>query len=98
MLAATHISEIRDDKRTLVVVFLRFGADGLTLVAPVEDPVLRDDLLDTLTRCFADDTNAWELDVDGNWTRRTSQGPESRSVQRELMVGHVARATEERPA
>jgi uncharacterized protein (DUF1501 family) len=33
----THISDNRDDKRTLVVVFLRGAADGLTLVAPIGD-------------------------------------------------------------
>ena len=66
------------------------------LVAPVEDPRLRDDLLDTLDRCLADDTNAWDLDSDGTWTRRSPQGPEPRSVQRELMLGHAARAAEER--
>ena len=37
MIAETHISENRDDKRTLVVVFLRGAADGLTLVAPIDD-------------------------------------------------------------
>lgn len=63
------------------------------LVAPVDDPVLRDDLCDTLERCFADDTSAWELDAQGTWTRRTP-GPEPRSVQRELMLGHLARAHE----
>jgi polyphosphate kinase len=62
------------------------------LLAPVRDESLRSDLLDTLERCFADDTNAWELDAEGGWTRRTPQGPEPRSVQRELMVGHAARA------
>jgi polyphosphate kinase len=64
------------------------------LVAPVEDRVLRDDLLDTLERCFADDTNSWQLDSDGIWTRRTPAGPEPRNVQRELMMGHAARAAE----
>ena len=44
------------------------------LLAPVRDETLRADLLDTLERCFADDTNAWELDDDGSWTRRTPQG------------------------
>jgi polyphosphate kinase len=63
------------------------------LVAPVDDPVLRDDLADTLERCFADDSNAWDLDEHGRWTRRTPGG-ESRSVQRELMLGHQARAAE----
>ena len=57
------------------------------LLAPVRDATLRGDLLDTLERCFADDTNAWELGEDGSWTRRTPQGPEPRSVQRELMHG-----------
>ncbi len=37
MNAQTHISGNGDDKRTLVVVFLRGAADGLTLVAPVGD-------------------------------------------------------------
>jgi polyphosphate kinase len=63
------------------------------LVAPVDDPVLRDDLLDTLERCLADDTNAWELGQDGRWTRRTP-GAEPRSAQRELMLGHASRAAE----
>ena len=31
------VAQNRDDNRTLVVVFLRFGADGLTLVAPIGD-------------------------------------------------------------
>jgi len=63
------------------------------LVAPVDDPVLRDDLLDTLERCLADDSNAWELREDGTWTRRRP-GAEPRNAQRELMLGHAARAAE----
>jgi polyphosphate kinase len=63
------------------------------LVAPVEDPALKAELLDTLDRSLADDTNAWELASDGAWTRRTpSDTP--RSVHRELMHRHAARATE----
>jgi polyphosphate kinase len=66
------------------------------LVVPVEDPILRDDLLDTLERAFADDTHAWELGPDGAWTRRTPDPgePEPRDLQRELMLGHTARAVE----
>jgi polyphosphate kinase len=66
------------------------------LVAPVEDPVLRDDLLDSIERAFADDTNSWELQPDGTWVRRRrdSANPEPRNIQRELMLGHIARATE----
>lgn len=37
MAAHVNITKNRDDPRTLVVVFLRGAADGLTLVAPVED-------------------------------------------------------------
>jgi polyphosphate kinase len=66
------------------------------LVVPVEDPVLRDDVLDTLERSFADDTHAWDLDTDGVWTRiaRNPDEPEPRDLQRELMLGHTARAAE----
>jgi polyphosphate kinase len=64
------------------------------LDVPVEDEVLKEDLLDTLERSLADDTNAWELCSDSTWKRRTSDEREPRSVQRELMVGHAARAAE----
>jgi polyphosphate kinase len=64
------------------------------LVAPVEDPALRDDLIDTVERCLADDANSWDLRPDGSWVRNTPAGPEPRSVQRELIVGHAARAAE----
>jgi polyphosphate kinase len=64
------------------------------LLAPVVEDMLRADLLDTLDRCFADDVNAWDLAEDGTWTRRTPEGGETRSVQRELMAGHAARAAE----
>jgi polyphosphate kinase len=64
------------------------------LVAPVDDPVLKEDLLDTLERSLADETNAWDLQSDHTWVRRTPSEPEPRSVQRELMLGHAARAAE----
>jgi polyphosphate kinase len=64
------------------------------LVAPVEDPALRDDVLDALERCLADDANAWELRQDGTWTRHATTGPEARSVHREMMLGHSAWAAE----
>ena len=41
-------------------------------------PSLRDDLLDTLERSLADDTNAWELQPDATWRRREQQGAEPR--------------------
>jgi polyphosphate kinase len=52
------------------------------LLVPVEDPGLRAELDDTLERTLADDTYAWELDGEGNWSRRTGR---TRSVQDELM-------------
>jgi len=63
------------------------------LLAPVSHPSLRADLLDTLDRCLADNVNSWELEADGSWTRRSADG-ERRSVQRELMAGHAARAAD----
>jgi polyphosphate kinase len=66
------------------------------LVVPVTDPVLRDDLLDTLERGFADDSGAWDLRPDGSWERREHAGEEPRCMQRELMLGHTARAAEAR--
>ena len=63
------------------------------LLTPIRDEGLRADLTDTLDRCFADDVNAWELDSEGSWTRRTPTG-EPRSVQRELMTAHAASAAE----
>jgi polyphosphate kinase len=63
------------------------------LVAPVDEPALRDDLLDTLERCLADDTNAWELGEDGAWTRRAA-GEEPRNAHRELMLRHGTRAAD----
>jgi polyphosphate kinase len=64
------------------------------LVTPVDDPVIKEDLLDTLERSLADETNAWDLRSDNTWVRRVPSGPDARSVQRELMTGHAARAAE----
>jgi polyphosphate kinase len=63
------------------------------LLAPVEDPDAKAELLDTLERSLADETNAWELHEDGSWERRTP-GPEPRSVHRELMARHASRASD----
>ena len=63
------------------------------LVAPVEDAVLRDDLLDALDRGLADDASAWELHRDCSWTRR-APGATPRSSQGELMARHAARAAD----
>jgi polyphosphate kinase len=52
------------------------------LLAPVEDPRLQQALDDTLDRCLADDTFAWEMRSDGTWERRSGA---TRSVHRELI-------------
>ncbi|HWI96176.1 MAG TPA: polyphosphate kinase 1 [Solirubrobacterales bacterium] len=65
------------------------------LVTPVEDPVLRAQLLDVLERCFADNANAWELDSTGEWTRLTPANGQRRSVQEEMRERHAALAAEQ---
>ncbi len=62
------------------------------LVTPVEDPVNRDQLTDALDRAFADNTHAWELDSDGVWSRRSTNGDPPRSLQSELIERHTHRA------
>jgi polyphosphate kinase len=63
------------------------------LITPVHDEALRDDLLDTLERSLATNVGAWELQSDGTWSEREPGDP-PRSVQRELMTLHAARASE----
>jgi polyphosphate kinase len=63
------------------------------LLAPVTNTALRDELLDTLERSFADNTNAWELTPEGDWVRlQPGEGGERRNVQIELMARHAAHA------
>jgi polyphosphate kinase len=61
------------------------------LLAPVDDPALRAEVLEALELCLAEEANAWELGADGTWTRRRAG---RRSAQRELMARHAARAVE----
>jgi polyphosphate kinase len=65
------------------------------LVAPVEDPDLKAEMLDVLERCFADNTNSWELDADGVWTRSLPPADGRRSVQEELRERYAMRAAEQ---
>ena len=51
------------------------------LLVPVEDDALKSELQDTLDRCLADDSFAWELGPDG-WERRSGA---ERSAHDELM-------------
>ena len=62
------------------------------LLTPVEDGILRAEVEDTLERCLADDTFAWDLLPDGSWRRRTGG---TRSVHRELMKNALESAARE---
>ena len=64
------------------------------LLAPIEDAALRGEVEDTLERCLADDTFAWELRADDSWERR---GGGTRSVHRELMARALERAAVDLP-
>jgi polyphosphate kinase len=65
------------------------------LLAPIEDPALRAEMEDTVKRCLADDTFAWELRQDGTWERRRG---DTRSAHRELMERALERAAVDTPA
>ena len=65
------------------------------LVAPVEDPELKAEMLDVLERCFAENANAWELDAEGRWSRVAVPEGARRSVQEELRERYSARAAEQ---
>jgi polyphosphate kinase len=67
------------------------------LATPIESPALRAELLDTLERAFADNQNAWQLDSEGTWRRRSpGPGERPRSMQLELAELHSRRVAEER--
>ncbi|MBM3668024.1 MAG: polyphosphate kinase 1 [Actinobacteria bacterium] len=63
------------------------------LLTPVNEPALQAQLTDVLDRAFADNTNRWELDSEGRWTRRQPNGEPARNLQRELMELHAERST-----
>ena len=50
------------------------------LVTPIVDDKVRAELLDVLDRSLADNTNAWELGADGDWTRRRPERRRRRST------------------
>jgi polyphosphate kinase len=59
------------------------------LLTPVVSGPLTAEIEDTLERCFADDTFAWELRPDESWERRRGG---TRSVHRELMERALERS------
>jgi len=58
------------------------------LLTPVEAEGLKAEIEDTLQRCLDDDTFAWDLDMDGTWTRRNGR---TRAVHAELMAETLER-------
>ncbi len=60
------------------------------LVTPVDEPLLQAQLLDTLERCFADNSNAWELTAEDGWQRLSPPSPEERRNVQEELVAHFA--------
>jgi len=88
----------RDDEQTFYIgsadLMPRNLDQRVELVTPVEDPAVRAELQDVLERSLADEADAWELRSDGRWVRRRAEGETPRSVQRELMERHAARAAE----
>jgi polyphosphate kinase len=69
------------------------------LAAPIDNPELQAELLDTLERAFVDNQSSWVLDGHGSWQRRSpSPGEAPRSLQLELAELYVARPSAERPA
>jgi polyphosphate kinase len=59
------------------------------LAVPIEDPELRTQVLETVALCLADNHNAWDLDSDGTWTRRTAVSPDvAMNAQEQLMRLH----------
>ncbi|MEX2195241.1 MAG: polyphosphate kinase 1 [Thermoleophilaceae bacterium] len=61
------------------------------LLTPVEDAAAVAEIEDTLERCLADDTYAWDLGSDGRWSRRAGR---ERSVQDELMQRTLDRVSD----
>ncbi len=70
------------------------------LAAPILEPELQAELLDTLDRAFADNQSSWQLDGDGTWHRRRpgmdGTSAEPRNIQLEIAELHAARAKSER--
>jgi polyphosphate kinase len=80
-----------DERRVLIGSADLMGRNldhRVELITPVGDPGTQAEILDTLERCFADDTFAWDLQPGGDWKRRTGR---TRSAHVELMERAVSR-------
>jgi polyphosphate kinase len=68
------------------------------LAVPIDDPLLRTQVLEAVELCLADTHNAWDLDSSGNWTRRRpAPGEPSINAQDELMRQHAGRVGDSTP-
>ena len=69
----------------------------IEVVAPVESPRLRQELVALFDSAFADNASAWRLGADGGWTR-LAPGKGERSHNHQLKLQRRARARSRRDA
>lgn len=78
-----------DQRRVLMgsADLMRRNLDNrVEVLIPVDDVALQDELIDTLDRCLADNSNSWELTADDGWQRCHPSSPDQRrNAQEELM-------------
>jgi polyphosphate kinase len=83
---------IRGDERRVLIGsadLMRRNLDNrVELVTPVEEPALQDELINTLEACVADNSNSWELNIDGEWKRRS---PAADADRRNVQEEHIER-------
>jgi polyphosphate kinase len=88
----------RDDEQRMFIgsadLMPRNLYSRVELLTPVSDPALREDLGDILDRAFADNTNSWLLQPEGDWVRLEPDGDEPRNLQDEMLALHTARSKE----
>jgi polyphosphate kinase len=65
------------------------------LVIPVEDEGVRQEMIEILDLSLADNSGAWNLDAEGEWTRRTrAPGEPVNDVQATMIERSISRAAE----
>jgi polyphosphate kinase len=89
----------RGDERVVLIgsadLMPRNLYNRVELVIPIEDPAVREQLLEVLDLSLADNAGAWELRSSGEWERRRrAEGEPVRDVQQEMIERHATRAAE----
>jgi polyphosphate kinase len=92
----------RGDERTVYIASADLMPRNLDhrveLAVPISSEELREELMGTLERAFADNQGSWELDAQGIWHRRSpAPGERARNMQLELMELHARRTAEAHP-